>query len=75
MGAYQKGFELGLNWIGPNGDGTLGVLSLDFIRTQAEVYACGFRFSDLTHVTEEEEHEAKQFMRGFHEGLACQRDW
>lgn len=75
--AFDAGFQLGREWIGPNGDGTLGVLSLDFVREQAEMRACGFTFDQLTHVPEEAWEEAAQFMRGFHAGLAASRqgDW
>ena len=77
MDAFEAGFDLGLRWEGPNGDGTLGVLSLDFVREQAEMRASGFRFSDLEYVSETEWEEAAEFMRGFHAGLAASRqgDW
>lgn len=77
MDAFEAGFDLGLRWEGPHGDGTLGVLSLDFVREQAEMRASGFRFSELTDVPEEAWEEAAEFMRGFHAGLAASRhgDW
>lgn len=71
--AFDAGFELGLNWEGPNGDGSLGALSLDFVREQAEMHASGFRFNDLEYVLEEEEREAAEFMRGFWAGLYAPR--
>lgn len=77
MSAFDQGFQLGLNWEGPHGDGTLGVLSLDFVRDQAEMYAAGFPFAELEYVTEKEWEDAAAFMRGFHAGLAASRqgDW
>jgi len=69
MSAFDAGFQLGLHWEGPNGDGSLGVLSLDFVREQAEMHASGFRFSELEYVLEEEAQEAEEFMKGFWAGL------
>lgn len=71
MGAFDQGFQLGLHWAGPNGDGSLGSLSLDFVQEQAEIYATGFRFSELEYVKEEELDAAAAYMRGFYAGLAA----
>lgn len=71
MSDYETGFNLGLSWEGPHGDGSLGVLSLDFVREQAEMHAAGFRFDELEYVTEEEWEAAEAFMRGFRDGLAA----
>ena len=68
MDAFSQGFEMGRNWVGPNGDGSMGALSHGFVRECAEMHAAGFRFDELTYVTEEEQAAADEFMRGFHAG-------
>lgn len=71
MSAFDQGFEMGRQWEGPNGDGSLGSLSLDFVQEQAERCAAGFRFSELDYVTDQELADAESFMRGFYSGLAA----
>lgn len=67
--AYQAGFEAGRDWIGPNGDGSLGSLSLDFIREQAEFWSCGHRFSDLKDDPDAYARScAENWMQGHHDG-------
>ena len=68
MDAFSQGFEMGRNWVGPNGDGSMGALSHGFVRERAEMHAAGFRFDELTYVPEEEQAAADEFMRGFHAG-------
>ena len=74
MEAFNAGYELGLNWIGPNGDGSMGTLSLEFVRECAERHASGVRFAELDYVTDKEARAADAFMRGFYLGLsACKQ--
>ena len=71
MSAFDLGFEMGREWVGPNGDGSMGALSLDFVYEQAERFATGFRFAELDYVTDEEQEDFNAFMRGFYAGLAA----
>lgn len=71
MEAFNAGYELGLNWVGPNGDGSMGALSYGFVRERAEMHAAGVRFSELGYVTDKEARAADAFMRGFYLGLSA----
>ena len=66
--SFDKGFKMGRQWEGPNGDGSMGVLSQDFVREQAEMHAAGFRFAEMNFVSDEERDVAAAFMRGFYAG-------
>lgn len=33
-GAFEDGFDFAQNWVGPNGDGSFGNLSMEFIKSQ-----------------------------------------
>lgn len=36
--AYQEGFRFGQDWVGPNGDGSFGSLSMEFIAEYASYH-------------------------------------
>lgn len=66
---YEAGHAHGLLWDGPNGDGSMGALSLEFIRDRAEEFACGRRFAELTDgPTVEERGKAGGYVSGFWDG-------
>lgn len=70
--AYAAGFADGLGWEGPNGDGSLGALSLEFIREMAERWACGYTFDQLVDGPSDGEMEAAQwYMRGHYDGRSA----
>ena len=70
MSAFYLGFEMGRQWEGPSGDGSMGALSHDFVRECAERHAAGVRFDELDYVTDRELEEAAAFVRGFYVGLS-----
>ena len=64
--AYGAGKARRLDWIGPDGDGTLGALSTDFVQQDAQRLACGYLFSDLRDgPTADEQALAGAYMQGF----------
>lgn len=66
---FQAGFERGRSWMGPNGDGSMGSLSAEFVREAAERMAAGHRFSELTDgPTAAEQAAAGAYMAGFAAG-------
>jgi hypothetical protein len=68
--AYDDGYQAGSQWIGPNGDRSLGALSKDFICERAEYAVLGHRFSELKHgPTPDEIREANLWLRGFYAAL------
>lgn len=65
--AYAAGLAHGRDWIGPNGDGSMGALSADFIRQAAQQYACGYDFRDLRDgPTPDDQALADAYRRGFY---------
>ena len=66
---YKAGYEHGLAWDGPNGDGSMGALSLEFVREAAERHACGHLFAELRdEPTVDERAKAGGYITGFWEG-------
>lgn len=69
MDAWTEGFKAGQAWEGPNGDGSFGALSAEFIREQAETYAAGHKFSEMADgPTDEEANAAGMWRDGFYKG-------
>lgn len=74
MDAFSQGFKMGREWVGPNGDGSMGALSHGFVRECAEMHAAGFRFAEMNFITDEEARAADEFVRGFHAGREQRAD-
>lgn len=67
--AFDAGREMGRNWVGPNGDGSMGAMSAGFVRERAEEFAAGRCFDEFRDgPTEAEARAADEFERGFHIG-------
>ena len=45
--AFDAGREMGRNWVGPNGDGSMGAMSAGFVRERAEEFAAGRCFDEF----------------------------
>lgn len=68
---YRAGLQRGREWIGPEGDGSLGSLSGPFVREAAERIAGGHPFRELRDgPTAAETARAECYMAGFHAGLS-----
>lgn len=62
--AFAKGYKFGQEWIGPNGDGSMGSLSMDTVLDVA-ARAIGAPYGVQT---DREDELVDAFLDGFHEG-------